>query len=392
MKGVELEEVRNAISSAFGPDEFDMFLYERLQFAREEHVGEGPFKRIVFEVLRQATREGWDALLIAEVAAARPLRSDVQKVYQKYAQGLVDEARQSVIEQQRLDALERFGLGPKVVVQEGGRARTPSAVTATPCGLERLVKPYLPYLDVGLWRETLARLEGQVCRVEWKGQGVGTAFLVGPQVVLTNHHVAKVAIDNPEFAKDLRFRFDFRVLANGQRSDGTLIDLTTGDWLLDYSPCTTAELEGRPDGLPLPTEDELDHALLQLSHPIGSEPLIAGTDAEPRGWISLPVAPPDLAQGAPLLILQHPGAGPLKLTADTSGVLAPNANGTRLRYATNTESGSSGSPVFDIHWKLAALHHLGDPQHDRAQYNQGIPIAALRERLKRNNLERFFQV
>jgi hypothetical protein len=387
MKGIELQEVRQAISSSFGPDDFDMLLYERLQFDRQEHVADGPFKRVVFDVLRQSAQEGWDALLVAEVARARPLRNDVQKVYAKYAQGLVDEARHHDISQQRLEALERFGLGPKVVVQEGGRIRTPSAVTGTPSGLERLVKPHLPFLDVGLWRETMARLEGQVCRVEWNGQGLGTAFLVGPDVVLTNHHVAEVAINDPSRAGALRFRFDHRVLATGQRSDGTLVGLAGSNWLLDHSPCSAAELDRRPDDPPSPTEDELDHALLRLARPIGGDPLMAGTDAEPRGWVAVPSAPPVLAVGDPVLILQHPEAAPLKLAADTSGVLGANANGTRLRYATNTERGSSGSPVFDLHWKLAALHHYGDPLQGQALYNQGVPIAAIRDRLRRRGLE-----
>ena len=48
---------------------------------------------------------------------------------------------------------------------------------------------------------------------------------------------------------------------------------------------------------------------------------------------------------------------PLKLAPDTEAVLSVNANGTRVRYANNTEPGSSGSPVFDINWNLVALHH-----------------------------------
>ena len=75
----------------------------------------------------------------------------------------------------------------------------------------------------------------------------------------------------------------------------------------------------------------------------------------------------------PILILQHPNTEPLKLAVDTAGVLKLYENGTRIRYATNTEPGSSGSPCFDIDWKLIALHHYGDPQYDQAQYNQGNP-------------------
>ena len=50
-----------------------------------------------------------------------------------------------------------------------------------------------------------------------------------------------------------------------------------------------------------------------------------------------------------------------------------------MRYRTNTEHGSSGSPCFDGDWALTALHHSGDPDFSRsADYNEGIPIEAIR--------------
>ena len=79
---------------------------------------------------------------------------------------------------------------------------------------------------------------------------------------------------------------------------------------------------------------------------------------------------------APVFIVQHPEEWPLKLAMDTKSVLGTNGNSTRVRYRTNTEKGSSGSPVFDANWNIAALHHSGD----RAivpVYNQGIPFEAI---------------
>ena len=82
------------------------------------------------------------------------------------------------------------------------------------------------------------------------------------------------------------------------------------------------------------------------------------------------------------MIAQHPDGKPLKLAIDTESVIGVNTNRTRVRYATNTEAGSSGSPVFDLDWKLVALHHLGDPAYDHpAAYNQGVPIDKIRDRL-----------
>src|SRR5262249_48368662 len=53
-------------------------------------------------------------------------------------------------------------------------------------------------------------------------------------------------------------------------------------------------------------------------------------------------------------------------------------NRTRVRYTTNTEMGSSGSPCFDAEWGLLALHHSGDTNYKRsAEWNEGVPIDAI---------------
>jgi len=84
----------------------------------------------------------------------------------------------------------------------------------------------------------------------------------------------------------------------------------------------------------------------------------------------------------PLMIAQHPDGKPLKLAVDTESVIGVNASRTRVRYATNTEPGSSGSPVFDLDWNLVALHHLGDPAYDHPpSYNQGVLIDLIKKRI-----------
>jgi V8-like Glu-specific endopeptidase len=91
----------------------------------------------------------------------------------------------------------------------------------------------------------------------------------------------------------------------------------------------------------------------------------------------------------PLFIVQHPAAAPLKLAFDSEAVLAVNGNGTRVTYTTNTLGGSSGSPCFNQHLELVALHHAGDPDYTpmyAPTFNEGIPIGAIRQRLQRRGL------
>jgi len=53
---------------------------------------------------------------------------------------------------------------------------------------------------------------------------------------------------------------------------------------------------------------------------------------------------------------------------------------TRLYYATDTEHGSSGSPVFDDRWSVIGLHRAGmtDREDRRLKYaNQGVPMTTI---------------
>ena len=74
----------------------------------------------------------------------------------------------------------------------------------------------------------------------------------------------------------------------------------------------------------------------------------------------------------------------MKLALDTQAMIGPAANGARLRYRTNTDPGSSGSPVFSMDWDIVALHHYGDPKWQNPLFNQGVPIELVRQRIDRN--------
>jgi V8-like Glu-specific endopeptidase/endonuclease/exonuclease/phosphatase family metal-dependent hydrolase/lysophospholipase L1-like esterase len=84
-------------------------------------------------------------------------------------------------------------------------------------------------------------------------------------------------------------------------------------------------------------------------------------------------------------IVQHPRGRPKEIAIHDNKV-------TRLmdkvvRYSTDTEPGSSGSPVFNNQWDLVALHHAGWPDGDGAATNEGIRLAAIVGRLLRRSRE-----
>jgi hypothetical protein len=269
----------------------------------------------------------------------------------------------------------------EMTLQKGGE--TVASMNTSRGGLERTIRDRIPQLDMAVWRERTTTAEGQVCRIEVDGNAAGTGFLVGPGVVLTNYHVVESLLNQRVLPNRVTARFDYKVHAGNARSSGVVVGLDPTGWNLDFSPY--ADCDKRGGGTALPTLDELDYALLQLDRAIGLEEFTPGDSLKPRlrGWIALPDQLSVLSDKAPLVIVQHPDGAPLKLAIDTEAFLGLNSNQSRMRYTTNTEPGSSGSPVFDFEWNLVALHHLGDPAVGRlkAEFNQGIPVSAIRRRI-----------
>jgi hypothetical protein len=377
MRGVELAEIRDAIARAFNPRAFDMFLFDKLEFERALSIADGPFLNVVSDVLKQFEQEGKTAALIAEVAAARPMRTDLQDIYRKYARALVHDSRQQALDANIANEYARFGLSLPVTVQGSGAEKLASGDGA----VEKIIQPLLHFQDAAQWREKMMLREGRVARVEIDGMPMGTAFLVGPDTALTNYHVVQEVLTGAAAPSAVRLRFDYKRLPNIEVSAGMLVGLAA-DWCVDYSLLTQGEGVGKPDAA-LPTPDELDYALLRLDSAVGAAPIEpAAPGSRPRGWIELPEAEPALHVAMALQILQHPRGAPLLLALDTNSVLQINSNGTRVRYRTNTEAGSSGSPCFNLDWQLVALHHYGDPGFKHPPYNQGIPIMNIRARLK----------
>jgi hypothetical protein len=288
------------------------------------------------------------------------------------------------------------------LVAERVRLATP---TPPKFELEKIVKRTSVPFDIVKWRERLAAREKCVCRIEVEtnfGLLNGTGFLVGPDLVLTNHHVMDPVIAG----KDGRFteagltasaakvvlRFDYKALDDGMTVNPGVEVRLAEDWLIDATPPSEIDTQGLPKQ-GVPTLEELDHALIRLSEPVGELPIPLGKDTErdarTRGWIPLPEIEWPFKDHGALFIIQHPKGEPMKLALDLEAKMEVNANSTRVLYQTGTDSGSSGSPCFNEFWDLIALHHAGDPTHEdlyHADFNEGIPISTIVTRLKAKGL------
>ena len=272
-----------------------------------------------------------------------------------------------------------------LIAQEKGESKAGTFSLYSP-GLQKNVRPGNPDLNPFSWTNKLGRLLKNTCRVEIGGQGIGTGFLVGPQCILTNYHVIEPYQSN---LSNVTCRFDYHVKSDGQINMSDPVGLGNR-YVLASSPYHPDE-NTRDAENSSPALDQLDYALLHLERPIGFE-LSNGVE---RSWIDISQPVQLMQEGDGVIILQHPHYGrgqdsePLKMAIDTDAFINHDV-GTRYRYHTNTEPGSSGSPCFNMSLDIFALHRLGDPgwrgdEQGDPQYNQGVPIDLIHQSILQSN-------
>lgn len=351
---IQLEWI-DAFFSAFSQQEFEDLLFHRLNDRIDNYVSQNrSLRAVIAGVVDAYSRRDWEGQLINKAIEARPSNA----------------------------ALLRLASTQKAAAAPQGD------------NLEKTIRDTNSFLDAAVWLNKAGKLQVCVCRMEIGAQGggtiFGTGFLIGADLLMTNYHVVQSVIaleDNDKNykgprakASDVECRFDYKIVSNGAKSMGTCFGLAK-DWRVALSPNNPS---GREPGI-----GELDCAVVRLAQrpgelAVGDNPRVPG---DPRGWISLPAKGevPSFTTHSPLFIIQHPEGDPLKLTLDTDAIESVNPTRTRVRYRTNSEPGSSGSPCFDQNWNLVALHHSGDPNFS-PQFNEGIPMDTIASYLRKTGV------
>ncbi len=228
------------------------------------------------------------------------------------------------------------------------------------------------------------------------GSGWGTGFLVSPSLFLTNNHV----IDSEAFARKVEMQFNYQLDYKGNSQtvdtystdpddvfytnaslDFTLIRLNPRCWIKPLQPPYTLT--------PGTLGGEFYEAMMEYTPvPGGPLPRPPIPPLPPRPPFAFPVRPGIVLPGGPLRpprfthvcrypgqtwghlqlidsmtyasqqhvnIIQHPRGRRKEVALQRNTITNIYTN--RIRYSTDTEPGSSGSPVFNNEWDLISIHH-----------------------------------
>jgi endonuclease G len=205
--------------------------------------------------------------------------------------------------------------------------------------LERVIGATRDFLTIGFFERGTAASRA-VCRIVTNlgggRRGLGSGFMVTQSLLMTNNHVLNTA----ETARRSVAEFNYQLGEGGVQ-------------------LPIARFNLRPDLFFL-TDEDLDFALVAV------EPRSAGgTALVSFGFCPLIGAEGKILVRDPVNIVQHP-KGELKQIAIRNNTLLDLPEQPPLdkfaHYETDTEQGSSGSPVFNDQWEVIALHHSGVPR------------------------------
>ena len=192
------------------------------------------------------------------------------------------------------------------------------------------------FLPIGA---SVSRCVGRISiRKNGRHLGYGTGFLVSPKLLMTNHHVLETAA----LAVDSFVEFDFFERRDGRTTPTVIHQLKPKQFFLN--------------------DQRLDYALVAVASKSDK-----GLPLSDRGFVPLIAASGKALIGEPVNVIQHPAGNPQQIAIRNNNIT--DIIDDFLHYAADTERGSSGSPVFNMQWELAALHHSGVPlKNERGEY------------------------
>ncbi|WP_230862517.1 DNA/RNA non-specific endonuclease [Amycolatopsis camponoti] len=255
----------------------------------------------------------------------------------------------------RIDRLGRYYPDVRPVNPAAIAAGDPKAMADAGAILERIVLTDdllgVGYLEGGV---TASAAIGRVNIRDGRGRltGYGTGSMISPDLLLTNHHV----LPDAATAGSSVIEFDYQ--------DG-----------VDGLPRPVRAFGLDPDRF-FVADETLDFALVAVK--------ASADELRPFGFNRLIGSEGKAIVGDFVTIIQHPRGGKKQVALRENRIV--DVLEKFLHYETDTEPGSSGSPVFNDQWEVVALHHASVPAEGHAEYggylNEGIRVSRLLEFLR----------
>ncbi|MGD7006778.1 DNA/RNA non-specific endonuclease [Metabacillus sp. 84] len=206
----------------------------------------------------------------------------------------------------------------------------------------------ISYLEAGI------QASKSVCRIEIRDRigrvlGHGTGFLISPNLLMTNHHV----LTDEDTALNSLAQFNYE------------LDIHLKEKQIKSFQITPEQL--------FITDEKLDITLVAVE-----ETSADGSPLSDFGHIPLHAKSGKALVGEYVSIIQHPSGAPKALAIRDNQI--SDVFDDYIHYSTDTNEGSSGSPVFNDEWVIVALHHAGVPDpEDPEKYtaNEGIRISSI---------------
>lgn len=258
------------------------------------------------------------------------------------------QAERNKLEHDILDLLEEIPRHVSLAMSPVQLAMPSAAAWELPTDLQPESLLHVNALKQLSWIQRAIDVAPGICRV-LTPKGLGTGFLIAPNILMTNNHV----IPDPDLAKQSQAEFNYQ-----QDSAGKY--LQTYRYRLNPAVFHTSPL------------GKLDYTIVGIEPAAGLPPL--------ESWGRLDLNPfADPIPSEHVVIIQHPNGG-LKQIALTANQVVK-LNNPYILYTTDTMPGSSGAPVFNDLWQVIAIHHAGmNPQDQgvRGYTNEGILMSAIK--------------
>jgi len=176
---------------------------------------------------------------------------------------------------------------------------------------------------------TVSKSVGRITIISDAGNAYGTGFMIGGNLMITNNHVMK------EKKEAVRSYIEFNYEENEQGF-----------------PKPTIAFSFDPDQFFI-TSEKLDFTIVHVN----SESVDRSNSLTEFGSIPMIEKQGKLKNGDFVSIVQHPNGSRKKVALRNNHII--DIFDDFLHYKTDTEPGSSGSPVFNDQWDLVGLHHSG---------------------------------